>query len=69
MLVLPGFLNMQGYMVTKWQTTGMWPNQDLNQKYMVLNLLLQFRMLVVSARLRTGPQIDGNLCGINGKTA
>ena len=32
-------------------------------------LLLQFRMPVVLARLRTGPQLDGNLCGINGKTA
>ena len=58
---------MQGFMVTKWQT--MLPNQDLNQKYMVLNLLLQSRMPVVLARLRTGPQIDGNLCGIIGKTA
>ena len=27
------------------------------------------RMPVVLARLRTGPQMDGNLCGINGKTA
>ena len=45
------------------------PNQDLNQKCMVLNLLLQFRMPVVLARLRTGPQIEGNVCGINGKTA
>ena len=44
-------------------------NQDLNQKCMVLNLLLQSRMPVVLARLRTDPQIDGNLGGINGKTA
>ena len=49
-------------------------DQDLNQNYMVLNLLLQSRMPVVRmpvvlARLRTGPQIDGNLCGMNGKTA
>ena len=36
---------------------------------MVLNLLLQSRMPVVLARLRTDLQIDGNLCGINGKTA
>ena len=27
------------------------------------------RMPVVLARLRTGSQIDKNLCGINGKTA
>ena len=27
------------------------------------------RMPVVLARLRTGPQIDGNLCGIKGKIA
>ena len=26
------------------------------------------RMPVVLAQLRTGPQIDGYLCGINGKT-
>ena len=58
---------MQEYMVTKWQT--MLPNQNLNQKYMVLSLLLQSRMPVMLARLRSGPQIDGNLCGINGKTA
>ena len=51
-------------MVTKWQTT-----QDLNQKYMVLNLVLQSRMPAVLARLRTGPQIDGNLSGMNGRTA
>ena len=38
-------------------------------KCLVLNLLLQSRMPVVLARLRTGPQIDGDLCGINGKTA
>ena len=36
-----------------------------NQKYMVLNLLLQSCMPVVLTRLRTGPQIHGNLCGIN----
>ena len=54
---------MQGYMVMKWQT--ILPNQDLNQKYMVLNLLLQSRMPTVLAWLRTGPQLDGNLCGIN----
>ena len=58
---------MQGFMVTKWPT--MLPKQDLDQKYMVLNLLLQSRMPVVLARKRTGPRIDGNLCGINGKTA
>ena len=58
---------MQEFMVTKWPT--MLPNQDLDQKYMVLNLLLQSRMPVVLARLRTGPQLDENLCGINGKTA
>ena len=34
---------------------------------MVLNLLLQSRMPVVLARLRTDPQIDGNLGGINRK--
>ena len=34
---------------------------------MVLNLLLQSRMPVVLARLRTDPQIDGNLGGINEK--
>ena len=34
-----------------------------------LNLLLQSLMPVVLARLRTDSQIDGNLCGINGKTA
>ena len=32
-------------------------------------LLLQSRMPVVLARLRTDPQIDGNLGGINRKTA
>ena len=32
-------------------------------------IILQSHMPVVSARLRTGPQIDGNLCGLNGKTA
>ena len=31
--------------------------------------VLQSRMPVVLARLRTGPQIDGNLGGINRKTA
>ena len=36
--------------------------------YMVLNFLLQSRMPAVLARLRTGPQIDGNLCGMNGRT-
>ena len=41
----------------------------LNQKYMVLNFLSQSRKPDVLARLRTGPQIDGNLCGMNGKTA
>ena len=61
------FLLMPGYMVMKWQTIQ--PNQDPNQKCIVLNLLLQSRMPVVLARLRTGPQIDGKLCGINGKTA
>ena len=45
-----------GVLVTKWQT--ILPNQDLNQKFMVLNLLLQSRMPVVLARLRTDPQID-----------
>ena len=35
---------------------------------MVLNLLLLSRIPVVLARLRTGPHIDGNLCGINGKS-
>ena len=54
-------------MATKWQT--ILPNQDLNQKCMALNLLLQSRMPVVLGRLRTGPQIDVSLCGINGKTA
>ena len=34
-----------------------------------LNLLLQSRMPVVLARLKTDPQIDGNLGGINRKTA
>ena len=29
---------------------------------------MQFRRSVVLARLRTGPQIDRNPCGINGKT-
>ena len=43
--------------------------QDLNQKCMVLNLLLQYRMPFVLARLKTGPQIDRNLREINGKTA
>ena len=38
-------------------------------KYMVKNLLLHFYMPAVLARLRTGPQIDGNLCGRNGKIA
>ena len=52
---------MQGFMVTKWP--NMKPNQDLNQNCMVLNLLLQSRMPVVLARLRTDPQIDGNLGG------
>ena len=33
------------------------------------DLLLQSRMPVVLARLRTDPQIDGNLGGINRKTA
>ena len=64
---IEGFRDMQGFMVTKWPI--MWPNQDLNQKCMVLNLLLQSRMPVVLARLRTDPQIDGNLGGINRKTA
>ena len=50
--VLPGFLDMQEYMVTKCHT--MQPNQDLNQRYMVLNLSLQSRMPAVLARLRTG---------------
>ena len=58
---------MQGYMRAKWHT--MEPNQDLNQKYMFLNLLLQLRVPVVLARLRTGQQIDGNLCRINRNTA
>ena len=58
---------MQGYMVTKWQT--IYSNQDLNQKCVVLNLLLQSCMPAVLARLRTDSQMDGNLCGINGKTA
>ena len=58
---------MQGYIVTKWQT--MFPNKDLNQKYMVLNVLLQFCMPAVLARLWTGPQIDGNPCGMKGRTA
>ena len=44
-------------------------NQDLNQKYLALSLILQSRMPAVLARLRTGQQIDGNLCGMNGKTA
>ena len=57
---------MQGYMVTKWQT--MKPNEDLNQKHMALNLLLPFLMPAMLAWLRTGPQIDGNLCGMNGRT-
>ena len=56
---------MQGYMATKWQTIE--PNQDLNKKCM--NLLLQSRMPAVLALLRTSPQIDGNLCGMNGRTA
>ena len=38
-------------------------------KMLVLNLLLQSRMPVVLARLRTESQIDGNLGGINRKTA
>ena len=58
---------MQGYMVTKWQTMS--PNQDLNQKYIVLNVVLLLLMPAVLARLRTGQQIDGNLCGMNGRTA
>ena len=41
----------------------------VNQKYMVLNRLLQSGMPAVLARLRTGPQIDENLCGMNGRTA
>ena len=44
---------MQGYMVTKWHS--MKPNQDLNQKCMILNVLLQSRLPAVLARLRTGP--------------
>ena len=36
---------------------------------MVVNILLQSRMPIVFAQLRTGPQIDENLCGINVKTA
>ena len=36
---------------------------------MVLNLLLQSRMPAVLARLRTGPQVDRNLYGMNGRTA
>ena len=51
MSVLLGFLDMQGYMVTKWQTMS--PNQDLNQNCMVLNLLLQSCMPAVLTRLRT----------------
>ena len=39
--------------VTKRQTIQ--PNKNLNQKCMVLNLLLQSRMRVVLARLRTDP--------------
>ena len=60
---------MQGYMVTKWQT--MLPNQDLNQKYMILilNLLVQSRMPAVLTRLKTGAQIDRNLCEMNERTA
>ena len=38
-------------------------------QYMVLNLLLQPRMPAMLARLRTVPQVDENLCGINGRTA
>ena len=67
MSVFPGFLDIRGYMATKWQT--MQPNQDLYQKRMALNALLQCRMPAVLAWLRTGPQIDDNLCGINRKTA
>ena len=54
-------------MVTKWQTMS--PNQDLNQKYIVLNVVLLLLMPAVLARLRTGQQIDGNLCGMNGRIA
>ena len=35
----------------------------------VLNLLLQSRMPAVLERLKTGPQIDGNLCGMNERAA
>ena len=62
-----GFLDMQGYMVIKW--AGYVAKSESKSKLHGPNLLLQSCMPVVFAQLKTGPQIDGNLCEINEKTA
>ena len=61
-----GHARVHGNEVADYQAKS---GSTVDQKYMVLNLLLLSRLPVVLARLRTDSQIDGNLCGINGKTA
>ena len=61
---IPGYAGVHGNEVADYVSKS-----GSKSKNMVLNVLLQFRMPAGLARLRTGPQIDGNLCGMNGKTA
>ena len=51
------------------QVAGYLAESDSNSEMHGPESLSQSRMPVVLARLRTGPQIDRNLCGIDGKTA
>ena len=54
---------MQGYMVDYVAKSGSKSKIHGPERF------LQSRMAVLLVRLRTGLQIDGNLCRINGKTS
>ena len=60
---IPGHAGVHGTKVA-----GYLAKPGSKSKSMVLNLLVHSRKPVVLAQLRTGPQIDGNLCEINRKT-
>ena len=64
---MPGFLNMQG--VHGNEVADYLAKSGSKSIIHGPEPLLQSRMPAVLARLRTGPQICGNLCGMNGRTA
>ena len=61
---IPGHAGVHGNEVADYLAKS-----ESKSKYMVLNLLLQSRMPAELKQLRTGPQINRNLCGMIGRSA